>query len=105
MKKIIYAAVALMLTACGGNVSSDESVSAKDGLSGKVHKVQTLIYNAKLQDGEVVKDGKPDSYREIDFFPAEETRIYNENGLTDSIISVLDASKTVTVFSYQDGKV
>ena len=105
MKKIIYAAVALMLTACGGNVSSDESASAKDGLSGKVHKVQTLIYNAKLQGGEVVKDGKPDSYREIDFFPAEETRIYNENGLVDSIVSVLDASKTVTVFSYQDGKV
>ena len=47
MKKIIYAAVALMLTACGGNVSSGESASAKDGLSGKVHKVQTLIYNAK----------------------------------------------------------
>ena len=105
MKKIIYAAVALMLTACGGNVSSGESASAKDGLSGKVHKVQTLIYNAKLQGGEVVKDGKPDSYREIDFFPAEETRIYNENGLVDSIVSVLDASKTVTVFSYQDGMV
>lgn len=104
MKKFLFLAAVLFLTACGGNVSTSESGSAKVGLSGNVHKVQTLIYNAKMQSGEVVKDGKPDAYRDVDFFPTEDTRIYNENGELDSIVSVVDAIKTITVYSYQEGR-
>ncbi|MCD8182364.1 MAG: hypothetical protein LUE99_03935 [Bacteroides sp.] len=105
MKKIGLMAVAVLLAACSGTSSQQENEAGKEGLMGKVHKVQTLIYKAKLQGTEIAKDDKPDPYGEMDFFPKEDTRIYNEEGRLDSIVSVLDVTKYITVYTYQEGKV
>ena len=98
------AAVLLLLTACGGASEQNASSAEKEGLSGKVHKVQTLIYNAKTQGDKIVKNGKPDVYGE-DVFPNEDTRIYDVNGQLDSLVAVVDAIKYITVYAYQNGKV
>lgn len=108
MKKLWFvAAAAVVLAACGGasTQKEGEGSASKDGLKGKVHKVQTLIYNAKANGDEIVKNGKPDIYREIEYFPTEDTRIYNVAGQLDSVINVQDATKYITVYAYQDGKV
>lgn len=105
MKKLCFLATVAILCACSGTSTQQENVVGRDGLSGKVHKVQTLIYKAKLQGMEAVKAGKPDPYGEMDFFPKEDTRIYSLEGQLDSIVSVLDATKYITVYAYQDGKV
>lgn len=106
---ILSAAVCgmIVLSACGGasTVKEGEGTASKDGLKGKVHKVQTLIYNAKANGAEIVKNGKPDIYREIEYFPMEDTRIYNAAGQLDSVIMMQDATKYITVYAYQDGKV
>lgn len=80
MNRLLMAAALIVLAACGGVSTQNGNGTDKEGLNGKVHKVQTLIYNAKSQGNETVKDGKPDSYRETDFFPKEDTRIYNAAG-------------------------
>lgn len=103
MKKLWFMAAIVVLAACSG-ASTQEEGAVKDGLKGKVHKVQTLIYNAKSNGTEIVKNGKPDIYREIEFFPMEDTRIYNAAGQLDSVTSVQDATKYITVYAYQDGK-
>lgn len=103
MNKLLMLAAAILLAACGGASIQNENSTSREGLNGKVHKVQTLIYNAKLQGTEIVKDGKPDSYRETDFFPKEDTRIYNEAGQLDSIVSVVEAVKYITVYTYLNG--
>lgn len=108
MKKLWFvAAAAVVLAACGGasTVKEGDGTASKDGLKGKVHKMQTLIYNAKAKGAEIVKNGKPDIYRETEYFPMEDTRIYNAAGQLDSVIMVLDAMKYITVYAYQDGKV
>lgn len=105
MKKLFFLAAAVVLAACGGSQSAGDATVSAEGLKGKVHKVQTLIYNAKSDGTGVVKDGKPDPYREVEAFPKEDTRIYNQNGQLDSVISVLDAIKYITVYAYQDGRV
>lgn len=107
MNRLFMAALAsICLAACGNNTSTSYGNNAsKDGLSGNVHKVQTLIYNAKMQGDKIVKDGKPDSYRETELFPDEDTRIYNQNGELDSVISVIDATKYLTTYTYQNGQV
>lgn len=104
MKKFLIIAIVVVLAACGGAAMKSNSEAAKEGLSGKVHTVQTLIYNAKQQGSEVVKAGKPDPYGETDCFPKEETRIYSKEGQLDSIVSVLDATKYITVFTYEKGR-
>lgn len=107
MKKLWFIPVAMIvLAACGGTSTgnSGDGTLSKDGLKGKVHKVQTLIYNAKASGTEIVKNGKPDIYRETTYFPLEDTRIYNAAGLLDSVINVQDATKYITVCAYQDGK-
>ena len=88
MNRLLMAAALIVLAACGGVSTQNGNGTDKEGLNGKVHKVQTLIYNAKSQGNETVKDGKPDSYRETDFFPKEDTRIYNAAGQLDSVVSV-----------------
>lgn len=105
MKKLIFLAATMIFVACGGTQNAGDASASAEGLKGKVHKVQTLIYNAKSEGAEVVKDGKPDPYREVEAFPKEDTRIYNQNGQLDSVISVLDATKYITVYAYRDGKV
>ena len=105
MNRLLMAAALIVLAACGGVSTQNGNGTDKEGLNGKVHKVQTLIYNAKSQDNETVKDGKPDSYRETDFFPKEDTRIYNAAGQLDSVVSVVDAVKYITVYAYRDGNV
>ncbi|WP_288691919.1 hypothetical protein [uncultured Bacteroides sp.] len=104
MNRLLMAAALIVLAACGGVSTQNGNGTDKEGLNGKVHKVQTLIYNAKSQGNETVKDGKPDSYRETDFFPKEDTRIYNAAGQLDSVVSVVDAVKYITVYAYRDGK-
>lgn len=105
MNRLLMAAALIVLAACGGVSTQNGNGTDKEGLNGKVHKVQTLIYNAKSQGNETVKDGKPDSYRETDFFPKEDTRIYNAAGQLDSVVSVVDAVKYITVYAYRDGNV
>lgn len=105
MNRLLMAAALIVLAACGGVSTQNGNGTDKEGLNGKVHKVQTLIYNAKSQGNETVKDSKPDSYRETDFFPKEDTRIYNAAGQLDSVVSVVDAVKYITVYAYRDGNV
>lgn len=105
MNKFLMAAVLLLLTACGGASEQNASSAEKEGLSGKVHKVQSLNYLAKAQGDKIVKDGKPNIYGETGIFPAEDTRIYNANGDLDSMIYVVDAFKYLVVYTHQDGKV
>lgn len=105
MNRFLMAAAVIVLAACGGASTQSGKSTDKEGLAGKVYKVQTLIYNAKVQGGAIVKDGKPDAYHETDFFPKEDTRIYNTAGQLDSVISVVDAMKYITVYAYQDGNV
>ena len=77
MNRLLMTAAAIALTACGGVSTQNGNSTGREGLNGKVHKVQTLIYNAKAQGDKIVKNGKPDVYRETDFFPQEDTRIYS----------------------------
>lgn len=99
------AAVLLLLTACGGASEENGSNAEKDGLNGKVHKVQTLTYNAVARGDKIVKNGKPNVYGEEGIFPIEDTRIYDAAGKLDSTVYVVDAIKYVTVYAHQDGKV
>ena len=57
MKKLGFAALALLLAACGGQKGAEQT--GKGDLKGNVHTVQTLIYNARQEGEQVVKDGKP----------------------------------------------
>lgn len=68
MNRLLMTAAAIVLTACGGVSTQNGNSTGREGLNGKVHKVQTLIYNAKAQGDKIVKNGKPDVYRETDFF-------------------------------------
>ena len=95
MNRLLMAAALIVLAACGGVSTQNGNGTDKEGLNGKVHKVQTLIYNAKSQGNETVKDGKPDSYRETDFFPKEDTRIYNAAGQLDSVVVWWTPSNTL----------
>lgn len=99
MKKLGFAALALLLAACGGQKGAEQT--GKGDLKGNVHTVQTLIYNARQEGEQVVKDGKPDPYREVDVFPAEDKRIYNRSGQLDSVVAIVDGMKYVTVYAYQ----
>ena len=89
MNRLLMAAALIVLAACGGVSTQNGNGTDKEGLNDKVHKVQTLIYNAKSQGNETVKDGKPDSYRETDFFPkgcfgacAERVRLQRDGRLS-----------------------
>lgn len=103
MKNMGWAALTLLLLACGGPKNSEQA-DAGD-LKGKVHTVQTLVYNARQEGGQVVKDGKPDPYREVDAFPPEDRRVYDREGRLDSVTAIVDGMKYVTLYAYQgDGK-
>lgn len=104
MRRLGLLAVTIVFAACGGTSVPQGNSAEKDGLNGKVRQVRTLVYKAKLQGDKIVKDGKPNAYGEVDFFPKEDTRIYNETGQLDSVVSVLDAVKYITVYAYQEGK-
>ena len=54
MNRLLMAAALIVLAACGGVSTQNGNGTDKEGLNGKVHKVQTLIYNAKSQGNETV---------------------------------------------------
>ena len=44
MNRLLMAAALIVLAACGGVSTQNGNGTDKEGLNGKVHKVQTLIY-------------------------------------------------------------
>lgn len=111
---VVLAASCFSLWSCAGKQQEtedkDEPAAVHDtfvpkpritGKSNNIYKIVTSIYSAKLQDGQIVKDGEPDLNREYDAFPEPDTRIYGIDGRLDSVISSSDGINYISVYSYK----
>lgn len=112
---VILAASCFLLHSCASkqqeSVGKDEPTTVNNhapapakpritGESDNIYKIVTSIYSAKLQNGQIVKDGEPDLNREYEAFPNPDTKIYGIDGRVDSVISSSDGINYISVYSY-----